>query len=104
MKQEIGSGSGISWATCKSALSSRQITTPVPHHSVRVPNISLNVIFVPVTFNAAVVGLLQLFVLCVFSSYSLCASGYYVKGLQAFFQSRHHDAKLVVLFCITFFI
>jgi len=33
---------------------------------------------------------------CVFSSYSLCASGYYVKGLQAFFQSRHHDAKLVV--------
>lgn len=27
------------------------------------------------------------------SSYSLCASGFYVKGLQAFFQSRHHDAK-----------
>ena len=34
MKQEIGSGSGISWAICKSALSSRQITTPAPHHSV----------------------------------------------------------------------
>jgi len=34
MKQEIGSGSGISWAICKSAPCSRQITTPVPHHSV----------------------------------------------------------------------
>ena len=28
------SGSGISWAVCKSAPRSRQITTPVPHHSV----------------------------------------------------------------------
>ena len=28
------SGSGISWAVCKSAPCSRQITTPVPHHSV----------------------------------------------------------------------
>jgi len=28
------SGSGISWAICKSAPRSRQITTPVPHHSV----------------------------------------------------------------------
>ena len=28
------SGSGISWAICKSALRSRQITTPTPHHSV----------------------------------------------------------------------
>ena len=28
------SGSGISWAICKSALHSRQITTPTPHHSV----------------------------------------------------------------------
>jgi len=28
------SGSGISWATCKSAPRSRQITTPAPHHSV----------------------------------------------------------------------
>ena len=28
------SGSGISWAICKSAHRSRQITTPVPHHSV----------------------------------------------------------------------
>jgi len=28
------SGSGISWAICKSAPRYRQITTPVPHHSV----------------------------------------------------------------------
>ena len=28
------SGSGISWAVCKSAPRSRQITTIVPHHSV----------------------------------------------------------------------
>ena len=28
------SGSGISWTVCKSAPRSRQITTPVPHHSV----------------------------------------------------------------------
>ena len=28
------SGSGISWAICKSAPRSRQITTPTPHHSV----------------------------------------------------------------------
>ena len=34
LEQEIVSGSGISWATCKSAPRSRQITTPVPHHSV----------------------------------------------------------------------
>ena len=34
LKQEIVSGSGISWATCKSAPRSRQITTPTPHHSV----------------------------------------------------------------------
>jgi len=27
-------GCGISWAICKSAPRSRQITTPVPHHSV----------------------------------------------------------------------
>jgi len=27
-------GSGISWAVCKSAPCSRQITTPAPHHSV----------------------------------------------------------------------
>ena len=27
------SGSGISWAACKSAPRSRQITTPAPHHS-----------------------------------------------------------------------
>ena len=34
LEQEIVSGSGISWATCKSAPRSRQITTPIPHHSV----------------------------------------------------------------------
>ena len=28
------SGSGITWAICKSAPRSRQITTPAPHHSV----------------------------------------------------------------------
>ena len=35
LKQETvsGSGSGISWAICKSASRSRQITMPVPHHS-----------------------------------------------------------------------
>ena len=33
-KQETVSGSGISWAICKSALRSRQITTSAPHHSV----------------------------------------------------------------------
>ena len=34
LKQETVSGSGISWAVCKSALRSRQITMPAPHHSV----------------------------------------------------------------------
>ena len=34
LKQETVSGSGISWAICKSAPRSRQITTPEPHHSV----------------------------------------------------------------------
>jgi len=33
LTQETVSGSGISWAICKSAPSSRQITLPVPHHS-----------------------------------------------------------------------
>jgi len=33
-KQETVSGSGISWAICKSAPYSRQTTTPAPHHSV----------------------------------------------------------------------
>ena len=32
-KQETVSGSGISWAICKSAPRSRQITMPAPHHS-----------------------------------------------------------------------
>ena len=34
LKQEIVSGNGISWATCKSAPRSRQINTPAPHRSV----------------------------------------------------------------------
>ena len=34
LKQETVSGSGISWAICKSAPHTRQITTPAPHHSV----------------------------------------------------------------------
>ena len=34
LKQETVSGSGISWAKCKSAPCSRQITMPAPHHSV----------------------------------------------------------------------
>ena len=34
LKQETVSGSGISWAICKSATRSRQITTPAFHHSV----------------------------------------------------------------------
>jgi len=34
LKQETVSGSGISWAICKSAPSSRQTTMPAPHHSV----------------------------------------------------------------------
>ena len=33
LEQETVSGSGISWAICKSASHSRQITTPAPHHS-----------------------------------------------------------------------
>ena len=34
LKQETVSGNGISWAICKSAPRSRQITTPAPHRSV----------------------------------------------------------------------
>ena len=34
LKQETVSGSGISWAICKSAPCSRQITMPAPHCSV----------------------------------------------------------------------
>ena len=34
LKQETVSGSGITWAMCKSAPRSRPITTPAPHHSV----------------------------------------------------------------------
>ena len=34
LKQETVSGSSISWAICKSASRSRQITMPAPHHSV----------------------------------------------------------------------
>jgi len=34
LKQETVSGSGISWAICKSAPQSRQTTMPATHHSV----------------------------------------------------------------------
>jgi len=34
LEQEIVSGSGISWAICKSVPRSRQISTPAPHYSV----------------------------------------------------------------------
>jgi len=34
LKQDIVSGSGISWAICKSAPRFWEITTPTPHHSV----------------------------------------------------------------------
>ena len=34
LEQETVSGGGISWAICKSAPRSRQITTPAPHHSL----------------------------------------------------------------------
>jgi len=34
LEQEAVTGSGISWAICKSAPCFRQITTPAPHHSV----------------------------------------------------------------------
>jgi len=34
LKQETASDNGISWAICKSAPRSRQITTSAPHHSV----------------------------------------------------------------------
>jgi len=34
LEQETVSGSRISWTTCKSALRSKQIAMPAPHHSV----------------------------------------------------------------------
>jgi len=34
LKHETVSGSGISWAVCKSAPRSKQMTMPAPHHSV----------------------------------------------------------------------
>ena len=34
LEQETVSGSGISWAICKSAPRPRQLTMPAPHHSV----------------------------------------------------------------------
>jgi len=45
LKQETVSGSGISWAVCKSARRFRQLTTKAPHHSVftgRMPVLSPN--------------------------------------------------------------
>ena len=35
LKQETASGSGVSWAICKSASRSRQITMPAPHYFSR---------------------------------------------------------------------
>jgi len=37
LKQETVSGSGMSWAICKSAPRAKQITTPAPHHTVFLP-------------------------------------------------------------------
>jgi len=37
LKQETVSGSGISWAICKSAPRSRQTTTPAPHQAGYLP-------------------------------------------------------------------
>ena len=37
LKQETVTGSVISWAICKSAPRSRQITMPAPHHTGRLP-------------------------------------------------------------------
>jgi len=34
LKQEMMGGNGISWTICKSFAPHRQITTPVPHHSI----------------------------------------------------------------------
>jgi len=34
LEQETVSGSGISWAICKSAAGPSQITMPAPHHSL----------------------------------------------------------------------
>ena len=41
LKQETVSGSGISWAICKSAPRSRQITMPAPHHHVLLTKLQL---------------------------------------------------------------
>jgi len=50
LKQETASGSSISWSVCKSALRSRQITTPAPHHSdndvVRCKNFVIGVLYI----------------------------------------------------------
>ena len=64
------SGSGISWAICKSAPRSRQITTPAPHYSLTPPltKILRTFLLYITTFNAAV---LQTSALC---SRSVCSS------------------------------
>ena len=55
------SGSGISWAICNSALCSRQITMPAPHHSVfyrldalpaAQPTASKHLILIPATTHS----------------------------------------------------
>ena len=83
LKQETVSGSGISWAICKSAPSYRQITTPAPYHSVfyrpdalpvAQPTVSkhwrqIDVDSMQITTSAAVLAGL---VICVFSSDTRC--------------------------------
>ena len=64
------SGSDISWAVCKSAPRSRQITTPAPHHSSfftgRVPNQQRQSTEGILVHNAVVIGLGVVKKLCEF--------------------------------------
>jgi len=45
LEQETVSGSGISWAICKSAPRSREITMPAPHHSEKTNRKQQTIIF-----------------------------------------------------------
>ena len=55
LKQETVSGSGISWAICKSAQRSRQITTPAPHHSESPTLISKRYYYQTANFTLALI-------------------------------------------------
>ena len=58
LKQKTMSGSGISWAICKSAPRSRQITTPAPQHSVftgRLPFLPPNQQWLKATYSFQIV-------------------------------------------------